>query len=81
MNGWRTVALQDVATIERDIINASAIEDGVLYVGLENIESGGNFLGVRMVDAGELASSKFAFTSKHLLYGKLRPYLGSGLIA
>jgi type I restriction enzyme S subunit len=72
---WRTVALQDVATIERDVVEATAIADGTLYVGLENIESGGNFLNVREVDAGELASSKFSFTPRHLLYGKLRPYL------
>ena len=72
---WRTVALQDVATIERDVVEASSISDGTLYVGLENIESGGEFLNVREVDSGELASSKFSFTPRHLLYGKLRPYL------
>src|SRR5690606_19761039 len=43
--------------------------------GLENIESGGGFVNVRPVGAGELASSKFAFTPRHVLYGKLRPYL------
>lgn len=75
MSGSRTVALQEVVLIERDIVDPLAIKDGTLYVGLENIESGGRFVDVRPVDAGELASSKFAFTSKHLLYGKLRPYL------
>ena len=75
MSGLPTVALQDVAMIEREIIDASAIEDGTVYVGLENIESGGNFAGVREVGSGELASSKFAFTARHLLFGKLRPYL------
>ncbi len=75
MSGWPIVALQDVAEIERDIIEASAIENGTLYVGLENIQRGGDFIGVRPVDTGELASSKFAFSPKHLLYGKLRPYL------
>lgn len=75
MNGGREVALGDVATIERDIIEPSVIKDGTLYVGLEHIESGGRFVGVRPVEAGELASSKFAFTPRHLLYGKLRPYL------
>jgi type I restriction enzyme S subunit len=71
----RRVALQDVATIERDIVEPSQIKTGTLYVGLENIESGGRFVGVRPVDSGELASSKFAFTPRHVLYGKLRPYL------
>jgi len=75
MTAWPNVALQDVAVIERDIVEASAIEDGTLYVGLENIQNGGGFVGVRQVDTGELASSKFAFSPRHLLYGKLRPYL------
>ncbi len=75
MNDWKSVALSEVADIERNSVEASAIRDGTLYVGLENIQSGGDFLNVRAVDAGELASSKFAFTGEHLLYGKLRPYL------
>jgi type I restriction enzyme, S subunit len=75
MSAMRYVALHDVAQIEREILDAPAIEGGTLYVGLENIESGGRFVGVRPVAAGELLSSKFAFTPRHLLYGKLRPYL------
>jgi type I restriction enzyme S subunit len=67
--------LQAVATIERNVVEASAIEGGTPYVGLENIQSGGDFVDVRQVGPGELASSKFAFTPHHLLYGKLRPYL------
>ena len=75
MRGWKTVPLRGVAKLERDIVEASEIKSGTLYVGLENIQSGGDFLNVRQVESGELASSKFAFTPKHLLYGKLRPYL------
>ena len=30
---------------------------------------------VRTVEAGDLASTKFLFSSRHILYGKLRPYL------
>ena len=75
MSAMQHVALRNVAQIERDIVDPSAIEDGTLYVGLENIQSGGRFVGVRPVDAGELLSSKFSFTPRHLLYGKLRPYL------
>lgn len=75
MSAVRRVALQDVAAIERDIVEPSRIKAGTLFVGLENIESGGRFVGVRPVDSGELASSKFKFTPRHVLYGKLRPYL------
>ncbi len=75
MSAVRRVALQEVATIQRDIVAPSQIKAGTLYVGLENIESGGRFANVRPVENGELASSKFAFTPRHVLYGKLRPYL------
>ena len=30
---------------------------------------------MRGVDAGELGSTKFDFTDRHILFGKLRPYL------
>ena len=75
MSAMCQVALREVAQIERDIVDAAAIDDGTLYVGLENIESGGRLVSVRPVAAGELLSSKFAFSRRHLLYGKLRPYL------
>ncbi|HET7570366.1 MAG TPA: restriction endonuclease subunit S [Gammaproteobacteria bacterium] len=75
MSAVRQTPLRDVATIERNIIEPAQIVSGTNYVGLENIESGGRFVGVRPVHNGELASSKFEFTSRHVLYGKLRPYL------
>lgn len=75
MRAVRRVALQDVAMVEREIVEPSEIRAGTLFVGLENIETGGRFINVRPVDSGELASSKFSFTRRHVLYGKLRPYL------
>lgn len=75
MSAMRQVALHQVARIDRDILDPAVIKNGSLYVGLENIESGGRLVDVRRVAAGELLSSKFAFSSRHLLYGKLRPYL------
>ena len=72
---WKTVALDEVATIERSAIQPGAIRQGTAYLGLEHIEIGGKILGAKPVDEGELASSKFKFTERHVLYGKLRPYL------
>jgi type I restriction enzyme S subunit len=72
---WKAVALDEVATIERDAIQPGAICQGTAYLGLEHIESGGKILTAKPVTEGELASSKFKFTERHLLYGKLRPYL------
>ena len=75
MSEWKSVLLHEVATIERNAVGASEIKNATTYVGLENIESGGELIGVREVDEGELASNKFTFTDRHVLYGKLRPYL------
>lgn len=75
MSAHKRVALGDVARIERETVDPAEIKSGTLYVGLENIESGGRLINVGPVAAGELASNKFLFTPKHVLYGKLRPYL------
>jgi len=72
---WKMVPLGEVATIQRTGIAPEQIKSGTVYVGLENIASGGTFVGVGPVSNGELASTKFSFTAKHVLYGKLRPYL------
>jgi len=75
MTGWPVTRLGNVASIERNAIQPSAIVEGTAYLGLEHIESGGKILGAKPVGEGELASSKFKFTERHVLYGKLRPYL------
>jgi type I restriction enzyme S subunit len=72
---WPHKSLGEVAVIERDSIQPGEIKTGTSYLGLEHIESGGKILSVPEVSNGDLASSKFQFTSKHILYGKLRPYL------
>ncbi len=72
---WHCAKLSEVADIERDAIVSEAIETGTRYLGLEHIEAGGKILGSATVNAGDIASTKFRFTSRHVLYGKLRPYL------
>lgn len=67
--------LDEVATIERDAVAPDAIRSGTNYVGLEHIDSDGSFVGMKGVIAGELASNKLRFGPKHILFGKLRPYL------
>ena len=75
MTAVKTVPLGDVATVERSSVQPADIQPGTMYVGLEDIESGGGILSARPVDPGDLASAKFSFTESHVLYGKLRPYL------
>ena len=76
MSDWKNKKLREIATIDRNSIQPENIQNGTEYLGLEHIESGGKIVGRETVQNGELASSKFQFTSAHILYGKLRPYLG-----
>lgn len=69
------VSLGDFVKIARNSISPEKIQSGTTYVGLENIDGSGIFVDVKAVDAGELASAKFVFTQKQVLFGKLRPYL------
>jgi type I restriction enzyme S subunit len=73
--GWNRDRLDAVAELERTTVLPQDIQAGTKYIGLEHIDSSGAFLDVAEVDAGELASNKFAFSRHHVLYGKLRPYL------
>lgn len=73
--GWVKYTLGELATIERTTIQPENIQTGTIYLGLEHITSEGQFTEIKAIASGELASSKFAFNDKHLLYGKLRPYL------
>lgn len=70
-----TVPLKEVADIERQGVSPEQISSGTNYLGLEHIESGGRICGSQVVEAGELASTKFRFDRNHVLFGKLRPYL------
>lgn len=70
-----TIPLGEVVAFSREAVPPEAIKSGTRYVGLENITGDGQICGVRGVDNGDLASTKFSFTPRHVLYGKLRPYL------
>jgi type I restriction enzyme S subunit len=72
---WPHIPLGELAEIERNAVSPENIKSGTKYVGLENMTSSGSFVGVAEVATGDLASTKFAFTDRHILYGKLRPYL------
>ena len=70
------VRLGTVAEIERHGVDPDQILPGTSYVGLEHIQGDdGTLSAVNRVNPGDLASTKFAFSEKHVLFGKLRPYL------
>ncbi|MBF0186297.1 MAG: restriction endonuclease subunit S [Magnetococcales bacterium] len=73
--GWKQKPLKGVAEIERQGIQPDHISPDAYYVGLEHVDGEGNFIAVQDAQSAELKSTKFAFSDKHILYGKLRPYL------
>src|SRR5690242_17691588 len=70
-----TISLGDVLTIDR--IAASHAECRTLpYIGLEHIEKDiGTFVSNYRRIPETVLATKFRFTPRHILYGKLRPYL------
>jgi len=73
--GWVEEPLANVAHIERDAVAADRIQPGTRYIGLEHIDGEGRISTPQVVENGEIESTKFAFSNRHILYGKLRPYL------
>ncbi len=71
----RMVTLEKVAKIDRKA--ASQEECRLLpYVGLEHIEKDtGRFVPGFQISPEALLAAKLKFSSRHVLYGKLRPYL------
>lgn len=77
-DGWRWVRLGEVCQQDRQIIEASSEEaKRLLYLSLEHIESqtGKILRNPESLIEDEGKSTTFAFDSRHVLYGKLRPYL------
>ena len=72
--GWQTKKLGDVCAFDK----AQGIHRGLPYVGLEHIESHtARFIGA--TEPFPVKSSTFRFSDKHVLYGRLRPYLNKAL--
>ncbi len=72
--GWLQPRLGDVCRFDKN----QAIHSDLPYVGLEHIESDtAQFIG--SLEPTNVKSSTFKFTSKHILYGRLRPYLNKVL--
>jgi len=72
--GWQTKKLREVCEFDK----AQGIHRGLPYVGLEHIESHtARFIGSS--EPQPVKSSTFRFSDKHVLYGRLRPYLNKAL--
>jgi len=72
---WPLMRLGDVCSFDKHTGNHA----GLPYVGMEDIESNtGQFIGD--LSPREMKSSTFKFTPKHVLYGRLRPYLNKVIV-
>lgn len=69
-DGWINKKLGDVCSFDKSVDTNQKL----MYVGLENIESNtGKF--IKNSSQSDAISSTFHFNNRHLLYGRLRPYL------
>jgi type I restriction enzyme, S subunit len=72
--GWQTKSLRDVCDFDK----VQGVHRGLPYVGLEHIEPNtGRFIGSH--DPQPVKSSTFRFSTEHVLYGRLRPYLNKAI--
>lgn len=82
--GWRWVRLGEVARIDLAQVPPQAPAAGQLpYIGLEHVESEtGRIIGTLTgsSDNTSVQSTTFRFDSRHVLYGKLRPYLNKVVV-
>ena len=71
--GWEVKALGDIAAQRRFVVNPEQIDSGTPYIALEHMPK--RCVALPEWDtAGGLASSKFRFEQRDILFGKLRPY-------
>lgn len=77
-NGWRWVKLGEVCKQDRQLVEPNTSEaESIIYYSLEHIESETGRILKSPVDQveDEGKSTTFRFDDRHVLYGKLRPYL------
>jgi len=80
--GWEKVKLGEVLIRSTGQVNPNNKTGQVLYIGLENIESGsGNIINVNKSQYSDIKSLKNIFTKGNILYGKLRPNLNKVWLA
>ena len=72
---WPTGALDSIAILDRQSIHPSQAEAATPYLGLEHLDGDGGIDCIQTVGSAGLKSNKFHFSDRHVLFGKLRPYL------
>ncbi|MXW52182.1 MAG: hypothetical protein F4X81_14980 [Gammaproteobacteria bacterium] len=72
---WPTGALDSVAILDRQSIHPADAEPATPYLGLEHLDGDGAINCAQTIGSAGPKSNKFQFSDRHLLFGRLRPYL------
>ena len=72
---WPTGALDSIAILDRQSIHPSQAAAATPYLGLQHLDGDGGINCIQTVGSAGLKSNKFQFSDRHVLFGKLRPYL------
>ena len=72
---WPTSSLDSIAILDRQSIHPSEVDAATPYLGLEHLDGDGGIDCTQTIASAELKSNKFQFSDRHVLFGKLRPYL------
>ena len=72
---WPTGSLDSIAILDRQSIHPSEVDAATPYLGLEHLDGDGGIDRTQTVGSAGLKSNKFQFSDRHVLFGKLRPYL------
>ncbi|OCK43879.1 hypothetical protein BA195_04060 [Tenacibaculum soleae] len=74
--GWEKVEMNKLCDFSKTSIKPENIKPNTKYIPLDAIQKEtGNIIDYEMVSKKDVKSNKFYFNNKHILYGKLRPYL------
>ena len=73
---WECKSLTDVATIDTVMVNDYEKYANYPHIGIDSIEKNtGRLFGYRTIAEDKVISGKYLFTSKHIIYSKIRPNL------
>ena len=72
---WPTCSLDSIAVLDRQSVHPSKVDAATPYLGLEHLDGDGGIDCIQTVGSAGLKSNKFQFSDRHILFGKLRPYL------
>ena len=73
---WKIVGFKDCADIDTNMIHDFYGYEDYPHIGIDSIEKEtGRLVGYRTISEDGVISGKYLFTSKHIIYSKIRPNL------